>query len=84
MELILLPEAMQSLRKLPKADAKRLLEALQMVADQHPQRLSFVTEMVGTSGQDWRLRKGDYRALYHITDDAIIVFDIGGRKDIYR
>ena len=83
MNLIYLPEALAGLRALPQADAKRMREALEQVAQSHPQRMSFVTEMVGRSGE-WRLRKGDYRALYRVTEAAIIVVEIGLRREIYR
>ncbi len=34
----------------------------------------------------WRLRSGDYRIIYRIDDDVLIVLivKIGDRKDIYR
>lgn len=34
----------------------------------------------------WRIRQGDYRAIYHIDDreQAITVVRIGHRKDVYR
>jgi mRNA-degrading endonuclease RelE of RelBE toxin-antitoxin system len=83
MHLIYLPGALAGLRALPKADAKRIRDALEKVAQSHPQRMSYVTEMVGRSGE-WRLRKGDYRAVYRITESAIVVFEIGPRKEIYQ
>ena len=51
---------------------------MQAIADAHPQRLSFVTEMVGHHGI-WRARKGDYRAVYAIEGDTmtVVAVDIG-------
>jgi hypothetical protein len=34
--------------------------------------MSFATELVGQPG-NWRLRKGDYRALYRLTETEMIV-----------
>jgi mRNA-degrading endonuclease RelE of RelBE toxin-antitoxin system len=82
-ELIVTPAALKQLRSLPKDDAKRLIAAMQEVAANHPQRMSFVAEMVGQPGR-WRARKGDYRAIYEITDNEIVVLAIGSRKDINR
>lgn len=83
MELAFTPAALKSLKALPKADAKRLVEALQLVAEQHPERMSFVTELTGGEGL-WRARKGDYRAVYRVTATAIMVEAVGNRKDIYE
>jgi mRNA interferase RelE/StbE len=83
MNVVYLLTAITGLDRLPKADAKRIMEALEQVALSHPQRMSFVTEMLGQRG-DWRLRKGNYRAVYRITEAAIIVHEIGPRKEVYR
>jgi mRNA interferase RelE/StbE len=83
MKLVILPAALSQIAKLPKADGKRIVAALKQVADAHPQRLSFVTQMVGTPGV-WRMRKGNYRAIYRLTAGAMIVTEVGPRKDIYR
>ena len=83
MELVITPAALRSLRAMPKADAKRLVEAPQTVADQHPQRMSFVTEIIGNPGL-WRARKGNHRALFRITDIAVVIEAVGSRKDIYE
>ena len=36
--------------------------------------------------EGWRIRMGDYRAIYEIDDGAreVLVVDIGHRRDIYR
>lgn len=83
MQLVVTRAAQKQLRAIPKDDAKRLVEALQAVADSHPQRLGYVTEIVGRSGA-WRARKGNYRAIYLITKDAIEVLAVGNRKDVYE
>lgn len=39
-----------------------------------------------TGRESWRIRVGDYRIIYNISDRLlqILVIDIGNRKDIYR
>ena len=32
----------------------------------------------------WRIRSGDYRILYVVSDDGVMIVDIGRRKDVYR
>jgi mRNA interferase RelE/StbE len=36
--------------------------------------------------EEWRVRVGDYRAIYEIDDERreVLVLDIGHRRDIYR
>ena len=83
MDLLVFPAALKQLKALPSADAKRLLEALQAIADAHPQRLSLVTQMLGHHGI-WRARKGDYRAVYAMEGDTMTVVAVGHRKDMYE
>jgi mRNA interferase RelE/StbE len=81
--LIVIPAAMKQLKAAPKADANRILEALEQVASDLNNRFSFVTEMVGQPGT-WRLRKGDWRAVFTIEGNDMVVTRIGNRRDIYR
>lgn len=32
----------------------------------------------------WRIRHGDYRILYAVRGNIIVILDIGHRKDVYR
>jgi len=77
------PAAIKQLKAIPKADVKRLRDAVQQVANLHPQRQSFATEMQGEPGY-WRIRKGDWRVVYHMDDDVLTVLSIGNRREIYR
>jgi mRNA interferase RelE/StbE len=83
MPLIVIPAAMKQLKAMPKADASRILEALEQVSADLNTRFSFVTEMVGQPGT-WRLRKGDWRAVSTIEGNDVVVTRIGNRRDIYR
>ena len=66
-----------------KADQARLLEALEQVAADPSRRLPFVTQMVGQSDV-WRLRKGNWRAVFRIRSSDVVLDRVGHRKDIYR
>jgi len=77
------PATIKQLRGIPKAEQKRLREALQQVADLHPQRQSFVTEIKEEPGY-WRIRKGVWRAICHMDENALTVVQIGHRREIYR
>lgn len=67
MALLIPPDVLDQLAGLPKADRKRVLEALEAVAADPGFRWPFVTEMVGLAGV-WRLRKGDWRAVYRLVE----------------
>lgn len=79
----LIPAAMKQLKAMPKAGSSRILAALEQVASDLNTRFSFVTEIVGRLGI-WRLRKGDWRAVYTIEGDDVVVTRIGNRREIYR
>lgn len=72
----------QSLEKLQAKDRQMIIEAL-LSLEQAP-RPKGVEKIKGT--ELWRIRKGDYRVIYHIDDEekVITVVRIGHRRDIYR
>ena len=72
----------QSLDKLPEKDHRVVITALESL-EQEP-RPRGVEKIRGT--ELWRIRKGDYRAIYYINDreQTIAVVRIGHRRDVYR
>lgn len=70
MALLIPPDVLEQLAGLPKVDRKRVLEALEAVAADPGFRWPFVTEMVGLAGV-WRLRKGDWRAVYRLVEAPV-------------
>lgn len=83
MRLTISPAVQAQLDAMPKVDGKRMRDALHQVADMHPQRLGFVTELRGSTNR-WRLRKGDWRAIYVIIGDEMELIAVEQRKEIYR
>lgn len=83
MALLILPDVLRQLAGMPKRDRERMLMALETVAADLTVRQSFVTEMVGRPGA-WRLRKGDWRAVYRIVEGDVVVDAVGHRREIYR
>ena len=73
---------LKDLEVLPKKDVQRILGAIRSLAtDPRPpqsQKLS--------GREQYRLRQGDYRILYAIQDDVLIVtvVKVGHRKEVYR
>ena len=72
----------KDLKKIPKKDVRRILATIQTLAEtpRPPQAKKL-------SGQDrYRLRQGNYRILYAIEDERLIVcvVKVGDRQDVYR
>lgn len=76
------PRAEKDLRKLPPRIQRRILEAILTLADEP--RPPGCVNLRGREG--YRIRVGDYRAVYEVDDAALVVtvFGVGHRKDIYR
>jgi mRNA interferase RelE/StbE len=73
--------AAKELEKIVLPDRKRIVEKILLLADD-PRPLGCKK----ISGQEkYRLRQGDYRVLYEIQDDILIitVVKIGHRRDVY-
>jgi mRNA interferase RelE/StbE len=72
----------KDLRSIPQKDVQRILEAIKKLSEnpRPPQSKKL-------SGQEkYRLRQGNYRILYSIEDDKLIVqvVKVGNRRDVYR
>lgn len=74
--------AQRALDRLPKTDFQTVVEALKELA-QTPRPRG--VEKVKSTGL-WRIRQGDYRIIYAISDDQqlVTVVRIGHRREIYR
>lgn len=68
---------------LDKREQRRVVKAIEALADQP--RPPGVRKIVGLEDA-YRLRVGDYRILYRIEDDRLVVFvvRVGHRRDVYR
>jgi len=76
------PAADRSIAKLPREVRRRITEHLVALAE-NPRPPGSIK----LTGQDaYRIRVGDYRIIYTIQDDRLIVLvvDVGHRRDVYR
>jgi mRNA interferase RelE/StbE len=75
--------AAKALKKIPKADQKRIAVKIDSLAEDLPN--PDTTKMKGNNPFH-RIRVGEYRIIYEIQEDIllILVVKIGHRKDIYR
>ncbi|MEY2857269.1 MAG: hypothetical protein RLZZ74_1581 [Cyanobacteriota bacterium] len=81
-EISILRRAYKELAKLPQRDCKKVNIAINNLAI-NP-RPSGCKKLKGRPA--WRIRVGDYRIIYEISDQKliIVVVDVGHRRDIYR
>lgn len=72
----------KDMRGIPKKDARRIVEAIESLAD-NP-RPPGTKKLSGL--ERYRLRQGNYRILYEIEDERLIVcvVRVGDRRDVYR
>ena len=75
--------AAKVLKKIPKADQKRITKKIDSLATQLPSPK--ITKMKGNNPFH-KIRVGDYRVIYEIQDDILLllIIKIGHRKDIYK
>jgi mRNA interferase RelE/StbE len=80
-EVSILCRAQKELAALPKTDYERMRDAIAALAE-NP-RPAGCKKLTGREG--WRIRSGDYRAIYEIDDaqKSITILHIGNRRDVY-
>jgi mRNA interferase RelE/StbE len=78
-----LPSARRDFKRLPKPAQIRLANELRALVDDP--RAAGVVKLPGDENA-WRIRVGDYRVLYEIHDQRllVLVIRVGHRKDVYR
>jgi mRNA-degrading endonuclease RelE of RelBE toxin-antitoxin system len=74
------PRALRALKRLGDRDRAAIVEAF--VAGQLPN--ADVRKLHAVTPSTWRLRVGNFRALYRRPGDVVLVVDIDDRKDVYR
>ena len=81
-EILIVESAEKTLDKLPLQTAERLIKAIYKLADQP--RPPKCVKLSGS--ENYRIRVGDYRIIYSIQDDVLVVevLKVGNRRDVYR
>jgi mRNA interferase RelE/StbE len=78
--LIVEKSVLKRLKKIPPKFALKLVFRMLELNNGHP---SDAKALTGDWQRYWRTRVGDYRIIYSIDDDVIIVAVVGHRKDVY-
>lgn len=81
-KIVFKQSVVKDLRSIPTKDIRRILERIDGLADE-PRPVG-VEKLSGD--EKYRIRQGNYRILYTIDDDVIIVtiVKVGHRRDVYR
>lgn len=80
-KIVFTRRALKDLEKIPKDEKNRIGGKLKEYAKEptkHARKLT--TQKIGT----YRFRVGDYRIIFDIEGDEIVILRIGNRRDIYR
>ena len=77
------PTAVRQLRNLDPTARRRVQAAVELLADEP--RPSGAKKLVGGDGE-WRVRTGDFRIIYEIHDEVllVLVIAVGHRREVYR
>jgi mRNA interferase RelE/StbE len=83
-EIELTPEARRHLNRLPDKVRHAALALMQSAMSDNPHRVG--KPLVGELEGLWSARRGDYRVVYEIDDDAnvVVVLRVQYRGDVYR
>ena len=80
MKTILSPQAAKYLEKLNEPTKSRIKKAIKKLELNPPQ--GDIKSLVGKDG--YRLRIGDYRAIFDIIDNTIVIYTIAPRGQAYK
>jgi mRNA interferase RelE/StbE len=77
------PAAARQLRKLDPAARRRVQAAVELLAEEP--RPARAKKLMGGDGE-WRVRTGDFRIVYEIKDQAllVLVLAVGHQREVYR
>jgi mRNA interferase RelE/StbE len=79
MKVELKPQAIKDLRGVQKQDASRIAAKLQELENGLTGNIKRLTNFT----PEYRLRVGDYRVLFEVEDDTVVVYPVMHRKHVY-
>lgn len=83
MPLIFSRQAVKALRSMPKREAGQLMERLEAIAADPAAQHPSVIAMQGEPPGRFRLRQGDWRAVFRVEAEGVAVDRIGHRREVY-
>jgi len=83
MKLVFTKSAFRQFQKLDRKIQKRIHEKLLFYLS-YRNPLQFAEPIKDSRFGNWRFRIGNYRVLFDVENDKIIVLKVGHRKDVYK
>lgn len=80
-ELVYTPRAARDIAKLDQATQERIKKTLERYKEAP---FDHARKMVDPALGSYRFRIGDYRVIFDIEDNRIVVLRVGHRREIYR
>ena len=74
------PKSLKDCKKIPKEDLKRIFAGIENLKDGLKGDVKHLTNY----SPEYRLRIGNYRILFELEDDKIIIYRIKHRESVYR
>lgn len=81
MQIAFAPVAWRAWRKLPTQVQDRLQRKL---AEYASDPLQYAIKLIDPAVGTYRFRIGDYRIVFDLADDEMVILAVGHRKEIYR
>ena len=79
-QVVLKPKAEKDLKSLQKGDIARVADRLHLLEND----MQGDVKRLSNHSPEYRMRAGNFRALFEVVGDRIIVYRILHRKDAYR
>jgi mRNA interferase RelE/StbE len=79
-ELAFKPRAIKDLQAFDKKTSEQILQKLEAMQD----NLAGDVKKLANSVPNYRLRVGNYRVLFEIEDNRVVIYRIRHRKDVYK
>jgi mRNA interferase RelE/StbE len=79
-EIEIRPKATKDIAGIPKSDARRITERILAMSDGLTGNVKRLTNFT----PEYRLRVGDWRVLFDVEENKIVIYRILNRKEAYR
>lgn len=74
------PQSLKDGKKMPKYELARILEKIEALQDDLAGDVKRLTDF----HPEYRLRVGDYRVLFEVEGNQVVIYRIRHRRDVYR